>query len=96
MFLRSPACGVEISCRAQMYVKATLFGGALIFWKAEFMEQGQFYFIADEFYSVHDKDSNLMQNMETIDGAGQGRPCFFAFQDSKAQGIFGAYQYHQR
>ncbi|MDR1062034.1 MAG: hypothetical protein LBL83_12710 [Clostridiales bacterium] len=52
------------------------------------MEQGQFYFISDEFYRVHDKDCALMQNKETVEGTERGRPCFFAFQDNKTPGIF--------
>ena len=52
------------------------------------MEQGQFYFIADEFFTIHDKDRTLMQNKEMVDGVEHGRPCFFAFQDNKSPGIF--------
>jgi len=52
------------------------------------MKQGQFYFIADEFYNIHDKDHTLMQNKEMVDDTEHGRPCFFAFQDNKSPGIF--------
>jgi len=52
------------------------------------MEQGQFYFISDGFYELHDKDHNLMRNKEAIDGAEHSRPCFFAFQDSKSPRVF--------
>ena len=52
------------------------------------MEQGQFCFIADEFYDIYDKEHRLMQNKETVDGVDHGRPCFFAFHDNKTPGIF--------
>ena len=52
------------------------------------MKQGQFYFIADDFYNIYDIDHTLMKNKEIIDGAEHGRPCFFAFQDSKKPKIF--------
>ena len=46
------------------------------------MEQGQFYFIADEFYGIYDKEKKLMQNKEMVDGISHDRPCFYAFPDS--------------
>jgi hypothetical protein len=47
------------------------------------MEQGQCCFIADEFYAVHDKERKLMRNKESVDGKEHGRPCFYAFADTK-------------
>ena len=47
------------------------------------MEQGQFCFIMDEFYVIHDKEHKLMRNKEMVDGKPHGRPCFFAFADKK-------------
>jgi len=52
------------------------------------MKQGQFYFIANEFFIIHDKDRVLMQNKEMVNGVERGRPCFFAFQDNKSREIF--------
>ena len=52
------------------------------------MEQGRFYFITDEFYSIHDKEHKLMLNKEQIDGAEHSRPCFYAFRDNKTPGIY--------
>ena len=52
------------------------------------MEQGQFYFITDKFYSIHDKERKLMLNKEHIDGAEHSRPCFYAFRDNKTPGIY--------
>ena len=45
------------------------------------MEQGQFCFITDEFYSIHDKERKLMRNKESVDGREHSRPCFYAFAD---------------
>ncbi len=50
--------------------------------------QGQFYFITDEFYTIHDKEHKLMRNKEVIENTEHGRPCFFAFADNKNPGIF--------
>jgi len=47
------------------------------------MEQGQFCFVTDEYFSTHDKGHKLMRNKETIDGEEHGRPCFYAFSDRK-------------
>ena len=52
------------------------------------MEQGQFYFISDGFYELYDKGHTLMRNKETIVGAENRRPCFFAFRDSKSPRVF--------
>ena len=51
------------------------------------MEQGQFCFIVDEFYTVHDKEHKLMKNKESLDGKEHGRPCFYAFSDKKNPSI---------
>ena len=47
------------------------------------MEQGQFCFIADEFFAIHDKEHKLMRNKESVDGKEHSRPCFYAFADKK-------------
>jgi hypothetical protein len=47
------------------------------------MEQGQFYFIADDFFEIHDKERKPMRNKEVVDGKEYKRPCFFAFPDKK-------------
>ena len=47
------------------------------------MEQGQFCFITDDYFTVHDKEHKLMRNKETVDGKEHGRPCFYAFPDRK-------------
>ena len=47
------------------------------------MEQGQFCFITDEFYSIYDKERKLMQSKESVDGREHKRPCFYAFADRK-------------
>jgi hypothetical protein len=47
------------------------------------MVQGQFCFITDEYFAIHDKDRKLMRNKESIDGKEHGRPCFYAFPDRK-------------
>jgi hypothetical protein len=52
------------------------------------MEQGQFCFITDAFFDIHDKESKLMRNKETIDGKVHGRPCFYAFADKKNPSIY--------
>ena len=52
------------------------------------MEQGQFCFITDDYFTVHDKECKLMRNKETIDGKEHGRPCFYAFADRKNPLIF--------
>jgi hypothetical protein len=52
-------------------------------WKVKNMETGQFCFILDEYFLVHDKGRKLMRNKETIDGKEYGRPCFYAFSDRK-------------
>ena len=67
--------------RFQMFVKASPQGGALIRNARLYMKQGQFYFITNEFYKIHDKEKKLMQNKETIDGISRDRPCFYAFPD---------------
>jgi len=55
-----------------------------------YMEQGQFYFIKDEFFAVHDNEQKLMRNDEGVDADGRshGRPCFYAFGDKKNPLIF--------
>jgi len=52
------------------------------------MEQGQFCFITDDYFTVHDKEHKLMRNKETVDGKEHGRPCFYAFADRKNPLIF--------
>jgi hypothetical protein len=52
------------------------------------MEQGQFCFISDDFDAIHDKGQKLMRNKEMVDEVEHGRPCFFAFKDSKTPGIY--------
>ena len=52
------------------------------------MEQGRFYFITDEFFTIYDKESNLMRNKEMVNGKEHGRPCFFAFADRKCPLVF--------
>lgn len=52
------------------------------------MEQGQFIFITDEYYTIYDKDCKLMRNKETVNGKEHGRPCFYAFPDKKNPLIF--------
>ena len=49
------------------------------------MEQGQFYFIKDDFYAIYDKERKLMRNDEDFDDDGNkhGRPCFYAFSDKR-------------
>ncbi|MCL2004100.1 MAG: hypothetical protein FWG72_08890 [Oscillospiraceae bacterium] len=47
------------------------------------MEQGQFCFITDAFFTIHDKEHKLMRNRETFDGKEHGRPCFYAFEDRR-------------
>jgi hypothetical protein len=47
------------------------------------MEQGQFCFITDEYFAIHDKDRKLMRNKESINNREHSRPCFFAFPDKK-------------
>jgi len=49
------------------------------------MEQGQFYFIKDVFFTVYDKEHMLMRNDEGVntDGKKRSRPCFYAFKDKK-------------
>ena len=47
------------------------------------MNVGQFYFISDEFYVIHDSENQLMKNRE----AGHNRPCFFAFPDKQEPDI---------
>ena len=49
------------------------------------MEQGQFYFIKDDYFTVYDKERKLMRNDEGIDADGKkhGRPCFYAFKDKR-------------
>ena len=51
------------------------------------MEQGQFCFITDVFFTIHDKEHKLMRNRETIDGKEHGRPCFYAFEDKRNTSI---------
>ena len=55
---------------------------------ADHMKQGEFCFIADAFYDIHDKECLLMQNKETVDGVAHGRPCFYAFADRQNPLIF--------
>ena len=52
------------------------------------MVQGQFCFISDEFFTIHDKEHKLMRNKEMINGTAHGRPCFYAFSDKKNPLIF--------
>jgi len=47
------------------------------------MEQGQFCFIEDDFFAIHDKEHKLMRNKESVDGKEHSRPCFYAFADKK-------------
>jgi hypothetical protein len=50
------------------------------------MEQGQFCFIRDEFFTTYDSERKLMRNDESIidaDGKKHGRPCFYAFKDRR-------------
>ena len=49
------------------------------------MEQGQFYFIKDEFYAIYDKEHKLMRNDKGFDadGSKHNRPCFYAIKDNK-------------
>ena len=47
------------------------------------MEQGQFCFITDVFFTIHDKEHKLMRNREMVDGKEHSRPCFFVFRDKK-------------
>jgi len=47
------------------------------------MEQGQFCFISDEFFIIHDKEHKLMRNKESVDGKEHGRPCFYSFADKR-------------
>lgn len=46
------------------------------------MLEGHFYYIDDQYFERF-KDDKLMQNKETVDGQLHGRPCFYAFQDTK-------------
>ena len=52
------------------------------------MQNGRFYFIADDFYAKYDAEHCLMQNKEVVNGKPAQRPCFFAFPDSKNPQIF--------
>ena len=52
------------------------------------MNQGNFCFITDEFFIIHDEEHKLMRNKETIGGKTHGRPCFYAFADKKNPLIF--------
>jgi len=52
------------------------------------VEQGQFCFITDEYFTIHDKEHKLMRNREIVEGKEHGRPCFFAFTDRKNPLIF--------
>jgi hypothetical protein len=47
------------------------------------MEQGQFCFLTDEYFIIHDKEYKLMRNKESVDGKEHVRPCFYAFADKK-------------
>ena len=47
------------------------------------MEQGQFYFITDAYFIIHDKEHKLMRNKENVNGKEHGRPCFYAITDKK-------------
>jgi hypothetical protein len=52
------------------------------------MEQGQFCFVTDDYFAIHDKECKLMRNRETVDGKEHGRPCFYAFPDTRNPQIF--------
>ena len=52
------------------------------------MIQGQFYFITDDFFAIHDKERKLMRNKEILDTKAHDRPCFYAFADKKNPMIF--------
>ena len=52
------------------------------------MEQGQFYFITDDYFIKYDVDQKLMRNVEIINGKRHGRPCFYAFSDKVNSDIF--------
>ena len=52
------------------------------------MEQGHFYFIKDDFYTIHDKEQKLMRNKDIINEMEHRRPCFYAFRDHKIAEIF--------
>ena len=47
------------------------------------MEQGQFCFLTDDYFIIHDKERKLMQSKETVGDKEYGRPCFFAFADTR-------------
>lgn len=71
-------CSLRLRCLAEPYT----------YERAARMKQGEFCFIADLFYSIHDKECLLMQNKETIDGVAHGRPCFYAFPDKQNPSIY--------
>ena len=52
------------------------------------MTQGLFYFITDDFFTVHDTEHKLMLNKEAVAGVMGNRPCFYAFPDSRQPDIF--------
>lgn len=51
------------------------------------MNTSQFYFLSDEYY-IDFPDDKLMKNKETINGATNSRPCFFAFRDTQNPSVF--------
>ena len=66
-----------------MFFKAPSCDGALNLEGRVHMEQGQFYFLLDDYFTTYDKEHKLMRNKEMIDGKEHGRPCFYAFADRK-------------
>jgi len=66
MFLRSLACGVEISGQAQMSLRLYLYDRAFSYIGGYLMiKEGQFYFLSDQFYITFTGDK-LMKNKENI------------------------------
>ena len=51
------------------------------------LEENSFYFIKDTYFRDF-PDKGLIKNHEVIDGKKHGRPCFYAFKDSKNPDIY--------
>lgn len=47
------------------------------------MDNGHFYFVDDQYF-IDFPDNKLMKNKEILNGKTHGRPCFYAFLDSKS------------
>jgi hypothetical protein len=51
------------------------------------MPGSQLYFLTDQYY-VDFPDDKLMKNKEVVDGTPHGRPCFYAFSDTRNPSIY--------